>query len=310
MQNLLSFKKNLNKFLLKEAQNSYRKETTSIAKLCAYKLLLVLKSLAYTTMYGKYKKTTVDRLEELKGKKSKNVFIFANGPSVNDLDFKKIKLLIDQGDWDLVTINSFASKAIDDFEIIPTLSIFADPFHYIGSEKTGLTVQAELDIKKINEKEIPAFVPYQFMKHSRFKNSIPFCSVSNVYSKNVSDLTRPLGYYPVTAFYALSLAINLGYKNIYLCGYDNSYFLDFEVSVDNKKYFHDKHFYDLEKTEKRHISNDHFMHTSDVFLNFYRHFKYLEKINKYKPAGVCIKNIAKRTYTDAFDRSFGLDVYM
>lgn len=299
----------MKRLILDKLQKPYRKEIDSVLEIFFFKILIFLKGLIYVMFYRKYRNKSISFFNESNRKKRKNVFVFANGPSLGDLDFEKVKNFLKGDDWSLITVNSFASKAIKSYGISPDYCVFGDQFHYTGDAGVGITKQAEQDIESVNELNIAAFVPYQFMKCSKFKNSIPFCSSSNIYSKNISDLNKPLGYYPMSAFYALSLAINMGYENIYICGFDNSYFKDFYLDSKGDKFFIDKHFYDKEGEGQREIKKRDFENTSDVFLNFYRHFLYLEKINKNIPRGSVINNIAKITYTDAFGRFLSLDVY-
>lgn len=294
--------------MLKYLRNAYLKEQTSLIGLAFYKAALFLKGCAYTFKFRKHLQATRNELNNLRQSKAKNVFVFANGPSISDLDLMKVKTLVDENQFDLITINSFASKAISQFDLRPTFSLFADHYHFTGGESGVLTEQANADIEAINKKSIPAFVPCQFIEQSQFNKSIPFCTVTNLYSNNVSDVCRPLGYYPLTALYAISVALNLKYENIYVCGFDNSYFKDFEVDQENKKYFYDKHFYDSSKHNKREVAAV-YEKTSDVFLNFYRYFAFMEKISRHGVRGSRIFNIAKTTYTDAFDRELKLDIY-
>lgn len=77
------------------------------------------------------------------------------------------------------------------------------------------------------------------------------------------------------------------------------------MEPDGSKCFVDKHFYDREP-KKRYIDSSWFPNSSHVFLNFSRHFRYLEKISEGFPG---IKNVAKVTYTDAFPIDFSLDIY-
>jgi len=287
----------------------FRREETSIRLLIVSKTLIWANCILNRIRHAHLKALGDTGLKSLSDKRAKNVFVFANGPSLNDLDFTKIKRLVDEKKFDLITVNCFASKGIQQFDIKPSIAVFGDPDHFIGIDGNGVLPQYEEDIKTINDSKIPVMIPDQYFVYSKFKNGIPYCSVRNQYGNNVSNIQKPLGFYSVTAFAAISLAIHLGYKNIYICGYDNSYFKNFSVDQKNRRVLPDQHFYDTEKSAKRYMNPDQYGPISDIFLDFSRHFRYLEKINRLKPPEVTISNIALTTYTDAFPRCFNLGIY-
>ncbi|WP_431475314.1 MULTISPECIES: 6-hydroxymethylpterin diphosphokinase MptE-like protein [Marinobacter] len=288
--------------LLRFLRSAYRDDVTSLRRLAILKFLYFLKGGLYCFRFYKERRIGKAKFKQCCKSKKDKAFVFANGPSLSDIDFRKVKEY-QASSYDVITINSFSSKAIDVHGIVPDFCVFGDPYHFHDDDI--INDQASDDIEMVNKHGIPAFVPMHLFSRSRFLNSIPFCSVSNPYSKNVSNCFRPLGYYPTTAFYALSIAIFLGYEEVRICGFDNSYFLNFTVDKNGNKYFVDKHFYDR-YPKKRHIDSFLFPKTSHVFLNFSRHFRYLEKISDGFPG---IKNVAKVTYTDAFPIDFSLDIY-
>lgn len=286
----------------------YRDEQTGLFTFLVCRLIVELNTMRYCLQNWKLRRLNKSSIAGLKKTRAKSVFVFANGPSLNDLDFVKVKAHMDTRDYDLITVNSFASKGIDQYGLKPAVAVFGDTMHYRDEDDAQFTEQAADDIRAINEHGVSALVPYHYFKRSRFKESIPYCGVYNVYRNNVDKTHKPLGFYRVTAFYALALALDVGYENVYLCGYDNSYFRTFEVDLNNEKYFDNKHFYE-EKQTRLHLPTEKYGPTSHIFYDTYRHFKYLEKINKNSRGESKLYNIAKTTFTDAFERNFGLDVY-
>lgn len=282
----------------------YREESTSVIRLIFCKLLMQLQAVLYILKYRALVKLGRKRMSDLRRTRASKVFVFANGPSLSDIDFKKIKSLVDKKEYDLITINSFASKVMKDYGIRPTVGVFVDPSHYREKDDPKYSKQSEADILAMNDMDSVALVPYQYYHKTQFKKSIPCCMCSNIYSKNVSDVNRPLGFYGRTAFYALSLSFDLGYESIYICGYDNSYFKTYCVDEDNNQFFKNEHFY---QSSKLYLPSEKYGPTSHIFFDIYQHFKYLEKIRDLSAAKVF--NIAKVTYTDAFARDFSLDVY-
>lgn len=298
-----------NEAIRRYIRRQFRAEATSLRQLFICKSVIVVKSIGDRLQHGRLRKIGRERMMKMRETRAENAFVFANGPSINDLDFGKIKRLVDSKTFDLIGVNSFASGAVEKHAIVPTALALCDPMHYAGTDKGHLLSQVEEDIRVINRHRIPVFVPSRYYSRSEFVNTIPFCGVFNPYGSNVTDIQRPLGFNGVTAFLAIAAAIDLGYRNIYLCGFDNSYFKQFEVDRENRKYFLDAHFYDPATVSKRYLPTERYGPASHIFTDISRHFRFLEKINKLKPPEVRIRNIALVTYTDAFERCFELDVY-
>ncbi|MFC4991823.1 hypothetical protein [Rubritalea tangerina] len=270
------------------------------------RILTEINCFSYQLKYWRLRQITRKKFDEMRKNKAENVFVFANGPSLSCIDFSKIKSLIDCGEFDLIVVNNFASKVIEKYDITPTLGVFADPVHY--GERPEVKGSFDKDISVMNDRNIPAMVPYRYYDKSKFSNSVPYSGVRNVFRTNVSDLSKPLGYMYLSALHALSSALYIGYENVYICGYDNSYFKSYGVDDDGSQFFQDEHFYDA-KVGRRYLPESQYGPTSFVFYDTYRHFKYLEKVQRYASSDIGIKNIAKMTYTNSFERDFSLNVY-
>jgi hypothetical protein len=227
----------------------------------------------------------------------KSAFVFANGPSLNAIDFNKIKKLTETGDYDLIAVNSFLSKSSN--EIMPTYAVFADNLHF--REDGGSQYSMDIDVCRRNS--IPCFIPFQHQKlDDAF--SIGYNSFCDIYSKNTSNPFLSPGFYGLTALHALRLAKYLGYKKIYICGFDNSYFKDFEVKNGGEMLIRHRHYYDAEGIDVEVPCL--YDKTSEFFFDTYRHFYYIEKIT-----GSCGKfiNLARHSYLSTVRRDFLLDVY-
>lgn len=272
-----------------------------------YKVLGALLFFAYRLRYQsllRIGKKEVGKIISERGTNQKSCFVFANGPSVSDIDFKKIRSLQEEGGYDVLAINSFLSKS---GPLIPDFAIFADHIYFTDNE-----VIADINsdycktISYCNRFHIKCFVPAQHVNNSRFVKNIPFCAFSRIYSNRVNNIFTSTGYYPLTALYALSLAVTLQYKEIYVCGFDNSYFLSYAVDDFGNCVLRHVHYYDDEEkanTEVKHIKGG----SASIFFDIYRHFYFLEKFGRQNKN---IINIAKTTYTDAFPRRLDLDVYI
>jgi hypothetical protein len=227
----------------------------------------------------------------------KSAFVFANGPSMSDIDLNKVRALCETGAYDLIAINSYLSKSA---EIAPpTFAVFADNVHFVGGE-----TQYTRDVEACERHGIPYFAPAKYCAASdQLRHG--FCGIANIDSSNTTDITRPTGYYGVTAFYALSLAKMLGYRRIYICGFDNSYFRDFEVAKDGSMFIRHKHYYDEEGGDT--LVPCLYRSSSQFFFDTYRHFQFLEKIGSENFGSIA--NMARTTFLSTFPRDTTLSVY-
>lgn len=275
----------------------FRNETRSITSIIAYRLALKAISAAYAVKHRKTLKRTADFLLEYKKEviaSERSAFVFANGPSLSDIDLRKIDAKCKSGKYDLISINQFLSKSTD--LVAPKFAIFADS-QYFSGEKSKYT--NDIDICK--RYGVTYFVPAHKSKGGDALQ-MSYCGLCNIDSNSIGNILRPAGYYGVTAFFAISLAKSLGYKNIYICGFDNSYFKDFEVSDNNEMQIRHKHYYDKDGDET--IVPCLYDTTSGFFFDTYRHFKYLEKISDKN-----IINVARKTYLSSIKRDTSLDIY-
>lgn len=258
-----------------------------------------LVSFGYRLRFWRELRATKNFIEGVKKEVSssgKSVFVFANGPSLSDIDLVKINELCKSGKFDLIAINSFLSKSAS--VVKPRFAVFADNVHFSGGDN-----QYTSDVKMCEALDVSYFVPAKYAKDNS-KKRIGYCSICDIDAANVDDVTKPVGYYGVTAFFAITIAKMIGYKNIYLCGFDNSYFKDFLVKKDGKMAVSHRHYYDR-RDDLVEIACS-YASTSEFFFDVYRHFLFLEKIISKSDN---VFNIAKTTYVATVPRDFSLDVY-
>lgn len=289
---------------MKNLKEIYRKywlgEAQSTLDLGKNIILCRLSGLIYSAKYrGELKKTKSYIEEKIKENKEKSVFLFANGPSLKDIDLGKISRLKKEN-YEVIALNSFVSRSAETLK--PDYVVFADKIHF--GLKEAASDQYAKDMDWCIDNDVKVFLPAHYAHLINLPQKLPFNAFSEVYSKNTSDITKPLGYYPLTALYALSIAKALGYKKILIAGFDNSYFKDFEVSQSSEVIINHKHYYDAEKDNTEVIQAN--TPTSKVFFDFYRQFKFIEKIT-----GSCglFENVSKKTYISTIKRNHSLDIY-
>lgn len=277
----------------------FLRETRSPLEIVVYRLFLAFAWAAYRFRYRRALRQTRTFVAEAADKireEGRSAFVFANGPSMADIDLEKIRDLCETGAYDLIAINSYLSNSADIAP--PRFAVFADNVHFSGAD-----TQYTRDIETCQRLGIPYFAPAKYVDGvDPLRRG--YCSLSHIDAANTANIARPAGYYGVTAFFALSLAKMLGYRRIYICGYDNSYFRDFEVGEDGAMFIRHKHYYDDETEDTRVPCL--YCSSSEFFFDTYRHFKYLEKI----AAGESkIINVARRTFLSDILRDMTLDIY-
>lgn len=296
---MLDFIMNIIKFFKKIHHNPYKKEFSTGVDIFFYRFIIKIIWIVYKLKYYKQLSNTKKYIENYKkdvGRNKKSVFVFANGPSLKDIDLKKIDYLCKSKKFDLICVNSYLSKSAHIAK--PTFAVFGDNVHFTGKDD-----QYGKDISTCKDLNIPYFLPAKYhgiTNGTRFS----FCGISNLLSRNTSDITKPVGFYGVTAFFALALAKMLQYENIYICGFDNSYFKDFQVKENGDMVILHEHYYD-DKSQNIEVPCL-YKSTSEFFFDTYRHFFYLEKIFFEQKN---MKNIAKKTYLSSVSINDSLDVY-
>ncbi|OWY14206.1 hypothetical protein B6V73_16550 [Thioclava sp. JM3] len=277
----------------------FLQETRSLFAIILYRLFLAVVWPIYWAKYRRVLRHTRAFIRETSTdirKRGKSAFVFANGPSLRDIDLAKIRALCQTGKYDLISVNSYASKSAETAP--PRFAVFADNVHFAGGD-----TQYSRDLETCERLGITYFAPAKYID-GKSPLRMGFCSLSNIDAANTSDITRPAGYYGVTAFFALSLAKMLGYKKIYICGYDNSYFRDFEVGDDGKMFIRHKHYYDDDAADT--LVPCLYRSSSEFFFDTYRHFSFLAKIARDDSS---IVNVAKRTYLSDISMDRSLDIY-
>jgi hypothetical protein len=105
------------------------------------------------------------------------------------------------------------------------------------------------------------------------------------------------------------IALNIGFKTIYIFGADHSWHESFKVMDDNILYYKNQHYYDKENQQKKYTpmyknpEQTQIWTCSEIFLAFSNKFKSYEELEKYsRYMGAKIYNASKISYIDAFER--------
>lgn len=269
-----------------------------------FKMYIVDKMLLF---YGYFK--NLSRLKELnKTKQQKNsfkgynAFVFAGGPSLSKVDFKKIRKYQEENNYKIITLNSYI---INVNEFIPNIHVLSDPafFGYYQNIKQDRIKEIEKTIEFLNDNDILCFIPLQFKSSNKLKKVLYFNDFESKFSNNVIDITKPRGYLSMTAYKALAIAYFLGFEKIYIIGFDNNWFKYITVNEKNEIFYLNKHaIYQADdgvhKVEKREAKN-----LGDLL---YKHSFLFSDLYKFPKN---IVNLDKESLVDAFSKEHDLDIY-
>lgn len=255
-------------------------------------------------------------LKELKIDKN-DIAVLGNGPSLkdsldHDMDFIKDKVKL--------VVNTFAVS--DVYEILkPEYYVLADQQFWMKDQlqRAKDIVNSTLDaiINKTNW-ELNLLLPYEAKNSGMVKMLIE--SNSNI-KINYYNKVRISGFKKFRRYCfdrnlgiprpqnvlipSLMIALNIGYKNIYLFGADHTWHENLALDKDNNLCFRDPHFYN-EETKLHPIKNIHTgepVRLHEQFYSLYITFRSYWVIRLYTDEiGVKIYNASIKSFIDAFER--------
>ena len=228
---------------------------------------------------------------------NQKAFLFGNGPSLSKLEPSKINNYLKAG-FKLIAVNSFI-KSEEWRKIRPDYYVLSDPSDFLMNELSSSA------LRMVIENKIPLFLPMEYYSSFDYPFKYAFWNADNVFGRNLTHITRPKAY-PcyVTVYKALAICLFMGFKDIYICGIDNNYFLDMSVSKNNVVEQKDIHFYDSDVHFKKKIRLFN-RTTSSVYFRYISYlFMYLELYSRFN-----IVNLDSSSYVDCFSKEHDLDVY-
>lgn len=244
----------------------------------------------------------IDTRKLKNSKKNKSAFVFANGPSLSLLSPDKIR---DYG-FDVFAVNGYLNSTFGE-KVIPNYYVLSDP-SYLNFEKHYFNDIAEKDlrsnvIRKIKEYNPILFVPVRSKCSYLVDKVFKFVDIENELSKNASNILSFRGYPSMTAYKSLSIALYLGYENIYICGFDNNYFKFLSSDIHNNIYYEDTHFYD---SGKKRLINDI---APDVGRYLFKEHILFTSFEKFKNNSSKIFNLDPSSLNTFFPKEHYLNIY-
>lgn len=230
----------------------------------------------------------------------KRCFILGNGPSLFDIDLSLLKNEI------TFTVNDLYYK--DDFSKINTnYHVFSDPYYYKNLEEV---------VKRLMEKSKPSGIFFEGSKRKDMTNTNIEKEYPLFYFYNgieiedlqfvTPDLCKLLPYYCTVVQSALSIAIYMGFQEIYLLGCDCTGILNY---IDRVKKGEIKNYaYQLPESEKVKqqsisISSEH------MFFEWYHIFKSYRLLNVFmKKNDIKLINLTESGILDSIEKGNIKDV--
>jgi hypothetical protein len=243
--------------------------------------------------------------------KHEECIILGNGPSLKQSFEKHAK---DFTKVPLICVNHFAIS--DEFyQYKPAYYVMLDPVFFTQEDRPDVaaTINA-LKSKKVDW-EVNVFIPYFFKDKTSVKllrEGNPFLKIhffnytivkgfnSFAFGMFKKNLAMPQFYNVLGA--SMFLAVNMGYKKIWVVGADHSWFKEMEIDEDNILHMNVRHFYNKEKKAAGALTTtppkvgDFFMALHRAFNSYYILLEYTKYMN-------CkIYNASEHSYIDAFER--------
>ena len=233
-------------------------------------------------------------------KQNKKLLIIGGGPSV--LKLEKIKKYQLKKNFEVMGMAYF--NKYSNIKLIPDYIISADNTFLVENssrkfmKKNIFTKQKNKDILKyIKKHNIKLFLPLEYSNaYKNLKiNADFFLSRNSIFfTKNTNPLF-PLGVPPMSFFYALSIGIFMGYKEIYLLGLDNTYPKDVWVDDKNK-------LYNIERYAKEYYLSYQSMRYKNITSMYYEISMIFYGLNLYKKFKEKVFNLDDFSLTNIFKK--------
>jgi hypothetical protein len=262
----------------------------SLRFLFFYKLLQLLKSIIiFFYEYSLGFKSLIETFKLRDSCKNKCAVVLGNGPSLNFLKSQDLKNFQNNGN-DIFAVN-YWNENKKHSSVIPNYLTFSDPKVFMTYFKKRNGALAKY-VKK--NKNIKILLHQRILKNIQKvkiqnKYHLYVDSELNLWCNNISPLI-PRGYSSVTFLKALSFAVWLGYKKIFVLGFDNTYHRDIFCDEKNRIFMYENH----TNNKENYLHNVTSMYTdvgdilsmlSMLFLDF-RKFNKIKKIINVDPYSV------------------------
>lgn len=255
-------------------------------------------------------KRDLEPLKKLENSRSKTAaIILANGPSVGYVKQEKLIQFCKDNNLEVFGLN---------FMIKSELSKSINIDHFVWSDPEFLNPNDsdydELILAFTQKNLTNFFLPFGYNKKvindmiDLGINVVHFCDIegSQVFTKSISPL-KPRSYVSMTAYKSLAIALFMGYKKIYILGFDNSFFKNVVCDEANRLHRIQQHF------DSKAYDNDGkktliFGGKRKMYQELIGNSRLFSDLLKFKTQSTEIINLDPFSLTDAFQKIDAFDL--
>lgn len=262
-------------------------------------------------LFSKWFKPKIKKTEE-----RKDVFVLANGPSLNNEIAQIPNDFFEKRD--VLVVNYFVfSPLFEKFK--PKYYVLSAPDFFYDTPSPDFIDNVDKLFSGLQERtswEMTLYIPFLAKKHKKWQSRITNPNIKiHFYNTTVAEgsfwmvrfmMNKQLGMPRVQNVLIPSLVfmIQKRAKNIYLFGVDHSWLKQIHVTDENDVLMSHPHFYETKiETTKVKKNEEDTRKLHEVLHKFYFTFKSYFVLKQYaKLHGINIYNLTKGSYIDAFDR--------
>lgn len=229
-------------------------------------------------------------------------FILGNGPSLKEISLQTLK-----DEW-VFTVNYF--NKLEDYKAVKTnYHVWADPAFFNMNDAMHFDMKEVMECyEAISNENCECFVPmyaYEFFEKQglleKLKPNLLYAD-GNLEKRIETDICNTVTAYTNVVQYALTVAIYMGFSEIYLLGCDSTYIMgvfDNLLQINN----HDLHAYRNDNAKKGMEEMLKYYSMSDIMKGQYLLFLGYEKLYKYcEEKGIKLYNCSNRTVVTSIPR--------
>tara|TARA_B110000503_G_C7129955_1_gene406410 strand:- start:805 stop:1647 length:843 start_codon:yes stop_codon:yes gene_type:complete len=211
-------------------------------------VLSEFKSLILNTFNIKKRLFLYKNWKNIKKPKKKFAIVIGGGPSFNSKIASNI--FFKRKYFDIIAINYYCLNKFS-IKLIPDYYLLSDP-EQVQTEKIKVKKINQIIKKYIIKHKIKFISPYDKRWGFYTKPYLQFNDSQNLITNNI-DPRKPRGYRSNTGMKAIAMMLALGYKKIFILGFDYDYPRKITINSKNKLILEENHHYGVKYVD---VSND------------------------------------------------------
>jgi hypothetical protein len=275
----------------------------SLLVLSMKKLMVLLVFVVRSTAFLGVRRKTLKWTKKYKNSKTnKDLIIIGGGPSVSKMNTKQIVASQIDGSLDVMVMNWYSHTQFAEM-IRPDYYVLSDPLNIPKGNNSFKSLNSDDIWKKLEQwPDSKLIVPAQWFPLMQSVQNNVACYIDDRelvgFSSNI-DITKPRGYCSLTAYKAIAAGIYMGYRNVFLIGFDGSTFASTVVDEDNHLFEGKNNNSDTEFTPN--VNLDSYFPNGIADLLFANSSAFLDLRKCFKNENVV--NLQRDSYLDAFRKA-------